>query len=121
MTAQPDRFLELANKLTQSGYQVMLYPTSEGFRFWAVSGKNIRGGFCDDTQKRSYAQLDSHFAADHEEVFDKWSKCPLVVPIDENLDFSELIKHLDFLGSSEGLVHSRSYEYLSNSKLPRAV
>lgn len=114
-----DNFKVLVNRLTQAGFRVSVDTRgqSEGriYRFASVTGGGIRGGFCDFNYKGN-RYLEQKFAADHENCFDKWSKCPFVVPID--YDWKELLEHLAFLGSEEGERHSSTFEYLDNPRLP---
>jgi len=86
------------------------------YGFALVTGRNIRAGFCEPNEGHSYRSLDGQIAADHQACFDKWAKCPLILPFPENDEQAQkLLALLERLASKEGLEESRSYNYLDNN------
>lgn len=78
------------------------------FTFWRITGEGIYGGFC-TPNKHSYLSLRSHITADNIDCFDKWSKCPLRMKI-QNLYYEKLFKELELLGSPEGFEISNNFD-----------
>lgn len=112
-----DIFNQLVNSLEGAGYIVKVSPVPDDFnlgyksyRYATVKGFNIVAGFCDKNEE-TYPDINGKIAADHERCFDKWSKCPLVLPLPQNgaqLDF--LLQQLRYWGSDGGLQKSDNYE-----------
>ena len=92
------------------------------YRFARISGKDIKGGFCEPNGE-SYWYLDGRVAADHSGCFNKWSQCPLVVelPTTEK-EARELVKHLNWLGTREAYEWSTKFGYIDEpNRLPRVT
>jgi len=119
----PGNYKKLARALEQRGYKVekeiifdykYIFSNLSNkkkqslFTFWKITGKGIDGGFC-TPNKQSYKSLRGHLTADNTECFDKWSKCPLRMKI-QNLDYEKLFKELELLGSPEGLEISDNFD-----------
>ena len=119
----PGNYKRLAKELKNHGYKVEkqsvfdykylygnlpLKKKQSLYTFWKFTGKGIDGGFC-TPNKHSYLSLRSHITADNIDCFDKWSKCPLRMKI-QNLDYEKLFKELELLGSQEGFEISNNFD-----------
>jgi hypothetical protein len=117
-------YVELAKFLIQNGYTVTeeLVEVSHynrkgkyvknvnlSYTFYRVEGKGITGGFC-TPNKESYRYISGRIAADNENCFDKWSKCPVVIKISRGR-FNEILKWLEYLSTDEGYEKSNNYEF----------
>lgn len=78
------------------------------YNFYTVKGNGIVGGFC-TKNRSSYPYINGRICVDNIECFDKWSKCPLIMVI-ENIDYNKLLECLKFLGSKEGFELSNNFE-----------
>ena len=111
----PGNYKKLQRALEQHGYKVekevvyihkYRYPDmvknnkKPTYTYWQITGNEIYAGFC-TPNKESYRYLSGYIVADNVECFDKWSKCPLMMKI-QNLDHEKLFKELELLGSPEG-------------------
>ena len=112
----PKEYTELVNRLRKEGYAIELAEKNEWY-FWEVAGNNIVGGFA-TTHDDLYQAISGQISLDHKDCFDKWSKCPIILPIPTNekqLDF--LIEQMKYFGSDEGYDVSNEYdweEYITN-------
>jgi len=107
---------DVVDKLKENHYTVVK-SERKLYDFYRISGYGIRGGFCtqhdntnDDLLNHSNSWLNGYVVIDNKNCFDKWSKCPLWIPIPETkqeLDF--LIERLKFWGSEEGFKASDEY------------
>jgi len=119
----PGNYKKLARELKNHGYKVEkqiifdykylygnipLKKKQSLYTFWKFKGKGIDGGFC-TPNKQSYRSLSGHITADNIDCFDKWSKCPLRMKI-QNLDYEKLFKELELLGSPEGFEISNNFD-----------
>ena len=119
----PGNYKKLAKELENHGYKVkkeMVYEhrycnyeaidnkKKPLFTYWRITEKGIDGGFC-TPNKNSYIYLSGHITVDNAECFDKWSKCPLRMNI-QNLDYEKLFKELELLGSPEGFEISDNFD-----------
>lgn len=106
----PTKFDDLVKALQKSGYKVTV-KKEDGYTFANIKGGHIYAGFCSPTTSKGvYTYINGKISADHKECFDKWSKCPLNLPLPENeeqMDF--LLKQLIFWGSPEGYKKSNEY------------
>lgn len=85
-----------------------------------ISGHNIRGGFCSKTDDIVNPYIDEKIAADHKGCFDKWSKCPISLPLPTNRkEWNFLRDKLQFLGTKEGFELSDSYEMRNINEYPK--
>ena len=105
-------FDELVTILRKNKYKVKVQHYPE-YKYAEVTGRNIKAGFCTKVDV-VYTYLKNKIAADHRRCFDKWSKCPLNMSLD-NLNGELLLKYLKYLGSPEGYENSNSYDYLDNN------
>ena len=78
------------------------------FNFYSVKGKGIVAAFC-TPNKNSYRDLNGRIAADREDLFDKWSKCPIVIKINKDR-YQEILVYLSYLNTEEGWSKSNSFE-----------
>lgn len=113
-------YFKLASTLVEIGYTIKAESHTPAYSFWRLENGFTVVGMCTPNDGISYTSLNGKIAADNIKCFDKWTKCPLVVNVDD-LNLEELLKHLDFLGSAEGYKHSNSYEYLDTRILPRVL
>ena len=119
----PGNYKRLAKELKNHGYKVEkqsvfdykylygnipLKKKQSLYTFWKFTGKGIDGGFC-TPNKHSYLSLSGHITADNTECFDKWSKYPLRMKI-QNLDYKKLFNELELLGSQEGFEISNNFD-----------
>ena len=51
--------------------------------------------------------------------WDKMSKCPLIVKLDDEVDWDKIGEEIDWLASEEGFKWSNTYGYLEEPKLTR--
>ncbi|WCK57506.1 hypothetical protein PP175_25915 (plasmid) [Aneurinibacillus sp. Ricciae_BoGa-3] len=105
----------IIERLKQAGYTIEL-EIGDLYDFVTVTGQNVIGGFCSphdpNSVGASYSYLNGKIAIDHVDCFDKWSKCPLILPLPTNdgqMDY--LLSQLKFWDSNDGLEASRNYEY----------
>jgi hypothetical protein len=108
-------FEKLVETLKQKGYEVEV-KKYEIYDFAKVSGKNIIGGFCsphdENSMVSSSTYINGKIAVDHVDCFDKWRKCPLILPIptdDTQMDY--LLNQLKYWGSEQGYKASNEYEF----------
>lgn len=116
-------FNGLVNFLLANGYSVEVknqkaFKPKNNYRSAFFDGKNVRGGFCTPSIE-VYRHIDNRIAADRVECFDKWRKCPLVMKLP--VDGSELLKHLEHLGSPEGYTICNNYDYFDNNPWPLEI
>lgn len=109
-------FNNLVERLKKEGYTITLENNEhkkEQYIFARITGKSIYGGFCNKINSDEiYTYLNGKIAIDHEDCFDKWSKCPLNLEIPTNEEQMQyLLKQLEFWGSEEGYDLSNIYEF----------
>lgn len=112
-TTPEDDFMLLVDILRGSGYDVeVTQETTPGeYLFAKVTGEDIFAGFCTKNDGLSYPDLDGKIAADHVDCYDKWSKCPLILPLPEGDDQTRfLLEQLEYWGSVEGYEKSNEYQ-----------
>lgn len=79
--------------------------------FALISGKNIKGGFCEPNGGDSYWYIDGRISFDHVDCFDKWSKCPYCLKLPETMqDFKYIIDRMNYLRTKEGFNKSNCFE-----------
>lgn len=106
-------FNNLVNELQKNGYKVKV-TEEETYLFAYVTGKKIIAGFCTLNDNLSYTYINGKIAADHEDCFDKWSKCPLNLLLPKNnKQIQFVLDQLNFWASSEGYKKSNEYEFES--------
>lgn len=74
--------------------------------------QELRIGFCEPNDGKSYWYIDGRIAIDREDCFDKWSKCPVNLPFPENekqLQF--LLDKMNWLKTDEGYKVSNEYDF----------
>jgi len=113
-------FDNLVKSLRNEGYFVYVehiaseknkYENHESYWYASVIGKNLRAGFC-TKNNASYSYIDGKISADHNECFDKWSKCPIKENIPTTHEAREnLLLELKYLTSDEGFEASNKFEY----------
>jgi hypothetical protein len=116
-------FDALVLRLNREGYKVVVTDEASrdkpgtSYRMAIVTGKNIKGGFCEPCGLGDvHYNMDGKFAADNVRCFDKWSKCPMVADLPRNTLMEEkILASLKLLGSEEGYIISNSYDYLDDN------
>lgn len=104
-------------RLEEEGYKVESEKVDNDlYSFHKITGNNILAGYCtphDGNQiNASYSYLNGKISADNDMCFDKWSKCPVAIPLPKDKDQLEyLLKELKYLGTKEGYEKSNSYDY----------
>ena len=74
-------FVKTVQLLKELGYKVKV-EKRDNYRFAKVDGKGISGGFCNEAYSDYYSMyLKNRFTFDHEPYFDKWSRCPVSLPL----------------------------------------
>lgn len=59
------------------------------------------------------------FMADNAKAFNKWSQCPMVMPLFEAMENRvALMQHLTYLASEDGYQWSTTFGYLDDKRLP---
>lgn len=106
-------FFKLVKRLVFEGYNLVIVRTGDSY-LSALSPKetekNLRLGFCTPSEE-CYTYISGKIAADHKDCFDKWSKCPLILPFPETEEQMKfLLTKLEFWASDEGYTLSNSYE-----------
>jgi hypothetical protein len=110
-----NEFDNLITVLRNNGYTVKV-KKEKIYHFANVTGKGIRAGFCTphdpNSIDSSYQCLNGKIAADHEDCFDKWRKCPLILSLPKNdAQMNYLLNQLEFWSSEEGYNLSNEYEH----------
>ena len=119
METNIDHFDNLVANLTKSGYSVEV-TKSDDYRFAMVTGKHIKGGFCDEYNDNVY--IDGKICFDNSGCFDKYYNCPYSLPIPQNeAELSYLLSKMAYLGTKEGYEASNNYEIAFEDKYPRNV
>jgi hypothetical protein len=105
-------FNEVVKLFEDMGYNLKVdNQYADNFLFARTENKDLRIGFCEPNNGNSYAQLDGKIAIDREDCFDKWSKCPIVLPFPENeKQVQFLIDKINWLKTDEGYKVSNEYE-----------
>lgn len=112
-----DYFVQLTRTLLGEGYEVRVVRYKDkDYRYAWIEGKGIEGGFCSEHSKdqlwASYPDVNGKIAVDHTKCFDKWSKCPMVLPIPKTKDqMIFLLNQLAFWGTDRGSKLSCQYEF----------
>lgn len=113
-----DRFDILIDKLKSVGYMIEL-DSKETYKFAYIKGNCIAGGVWYGNDDLVMDRLGLYgpryknmIVVDHKNCFDKWSRCPLKVPVPENDKQMEfLLKELAFWGTDEGYKISNEYDF----------
>ena len=75
-------------------------------------GKGIVGGFCEQTDDDCWYYLNGRIAFDNIKCFDKWSRCPVSLPLLQNAkEENELLELIKFWGSEDGYNKSNGYDF----------
>jgi hypothetical protein len=109
----------LVTALQEKNYKVIKTPRSERkeiYDYYDIKGNCIKGGFCTshpaDSLWASYEALNGKIAVDHKDCFDKWRKCPLILPLPTSIiQLDWLMNRLLFWGTAEGYLYSNQFEY----------
>ncbi|GAB6427956.1 hypothetical protein bcgnr5372_38460 [Bacillus luti] len=109
------RFNTLVETLITEGYEVEV-TEHEIYKFARITGKDILGGFCsphdENSMDASNSYINGAVSADHVGCFDKWSKCPLQLPLPTNkVEMDYLINQLKYWSSEDGYANSDGYEF----------
>ena len=105
----PNNYIELLERLEEEKYIVEL-ERDDRWLFWTIKGNRVQGGFCTPSENVS-PHLNGKIAVDAKGIFDKWSKCPIILPIPEtNRQLDYLIEQMKFLGTEEGFKASNEFD-----------
>jgi len=119
MDMQIDYFNDLVVNLRKRGYNIAV-DYECGYRFAKITGKSIKGGFCDTYEDSPY--LNGKIAFDNKDCFDKWSKCPYSLPIPQNeAELAYLLSKMEYLATKEGYEASDGYAIQIEYNYPRSV
>ena len=109
-------FKNLVKNLDKRGYRIELSDDG-GYYFARGSNGNVRLGFCTESDS-CYPDLNNVLAADCEDLFDKWHKCPVKLPIPtNNMELGFLLATLRWLETEDG--HDVSNNFIQNSYITR--
>lgn len=98
----------LLNFLTEKGYTVKRVFLEGKDNYWEVDGKGVSILVCDRCS--FYGDwIQGKILAENTECFDKWSKAPLQIKINSDIDYDLLLENLEFLGTKEGYEFSDNY------------
>jgi len=101
---------KLKNKLKKDKYEVK-HEKRFGYHFLRIENKGIYGGAC-TTNEHSNRYLSGKLAVDRADCFDKWSKCPINLPLPKNeKEINFIMKKLKWLQTKEGFEVSNNYEF----------
>jgi len=106
-------FKNTVNKLREAGYTITLKRKKEGkhtkYLFAHIGVNNIVGGMCTKNAE-SYVHINGKIAVDHKDCSDKWSKCPICLPLPRNeAEIKYLLEKIRFVGTDEGFKLSNDY------------
>ena len=109
----------LVAALQQKKYIVNKIPRSERrdiYDFYDIRGNCIIGGFCTahpaDILWASTESINGKIAIDHKKCFDKWRKCPLILPLPISvIQLDWLMSRLAFWGTDKGYRESNDYDF----------
>jgi hypothetical protein len=121
------QFGYLVRMLTESGYVVDVeerFKTDKDgnltdelfYKYAKVSSNDMAGAFCSHHESQlsgsSYHCLNGKIAMDNERLFDKYSDCPLILPIPRNNnEMYFLLDKIKFFKTREGIDISDNYKY----------
>ena len=108
----------LVTALQQKKYIIIKTPRSERreiYDYYDITGNCIKGGFCTshsaDSLWASYESLNGKIAIDHKKCFDKWRKCPLILPLPTSIiQLDWLMNRIAFWGTDKGYQLSNQFE-----------
>ncbi|AVM24286.1 hypothetical protein [Bacillus pumilus] len=110
------KFNDIVENLKNKGFIVEVNEEEGLYNFATVTGKGIFAGFCtahdENNLNSSYHCINGKISADNSRCFDKWSKCPVSLPMPKNKEeMTFLFDKLEHLGTDEGYEKSNSYNY----------
>jgi hypothetical protein len=111
-------FYQTVETLVDLGYELKIckerFEDEEWLTAMSISSNNnipLRYAFCTPSE-HTFSSLSGKISADHIDCFDKWSKCPLNVPLPQtDREFQLLIAYFNFLQTDDGYEKSNKYEY----------
>lgn len=110
-----DKFDKLVEFLKEKDYTVTVSNETGGYRFAKVTGNLILGGFAELNGNVSYSYINDKISFDNIKCFDKWSKCPVCLPLPETEEqFNFLYSKLKLLATNYGYEKSSTFELFIN-------
>ncbi len=110
LSEENEPFDNLVKKIRENGYIASVTKEDNDYWFCLFYGNNLKGGFC-TLNEISYSYLDNKVAVDHYDLFDKWSKCALNLPIPTNdKEMKYLLDQLQYLNTEEGYEKNKIFE-----------
>lgn len=106
---------DLVTALKANGYTIEK-SSRKLYDWYAISGRSIQGGFCtehnmDAGLNSSVDWLNGKVVVDHKKCFDKWSKCPMMIPIPKTQkELDHIIERIQFWGTKEGYKASNGFD-----------
>ena len=101
----------LRDRLLKDGYITSL-ENKNTYYYLKITGQDIFGGACTSSDDSINTYLKGKISVDRKDCFDKYSKCPISLPLPQNkeqMDF--IIDKLKWLRSDEGYKSSDEYEF----------
>jgi hypothetical protein len=117
-------FNNLVSFLEQHGYSVKIQEGTKKYRFAILNGFGITGGFTETISPKKTPlmpyYLTNRIAIDNEQCFDKWSKCPIALPLpNTKAEFDYLLSRLQFWGTEGGYARSNNYDFEQEMEYPK--
>lgn len=86
---------------------------------YRIRGNDIIASFVEEYYIDNWYNFPRTLIADNKKSFDKWTNCPMYMPIDKAFeDVEQVLKHFEWLATKEGERHSNYYEFINDPKLP---
>jgi len=105
---EEEEFFKLVKQLVLAGYTVNIENCTDYLCATNVGG-NIQFNFC-TPYNECYPDTSGKIAADHRDCFDKWSRCPLVLPFPKNeAQIKFLLHQLELWATKKGYTLSNKY------------
>ena len=105
---------ELSLTLKENGYLVEAMDT----HVYKIHGQSVFGYFSDKCE--DIPLISGRIAVDHDECFDKLSRCPISLPLpNDEKDMNFLLETLEYLSSSEGELWASEIFYPVITEYPK--
>lgn len=100
----------LFKRLQENRYSPELeFDERQNYFFCHFNSQGVRGGFCTPNEY-SYPILNGYFVADHSQVFDKWSKCPVSIKVKWK-NFYRIFHWIEVLKTKTGKKASNEFDH----------
>lgn len=105
-------FKMLARALRKAGYKVRTFK-EDGSMAASSKSKGIKLCFCTPLDSAWHDAVNGKISADNIIAFDRWSRCPLTLPLPENeCEIKFIIEKLEFISSPEGYEFSLDFNQI---------